>query len=118
MTNHPNRKKGPKGPDLIQSAIDTLTAAGHTARTASATLVESINGDLGTAYDTARWGQWRRAERPIPQPVQNWLLRMSIAHVIAQCGGVPPTDDESLDRLASMLCQPEKSAPTDGGMTA
>lgn len=93
--------------DLITSAVATLMAIpGHTPRTASAALVESINADLGTTYDTARLGQWRRAERPIPQPVQDWLLRMCVVHAIESCGGQAPVGDEERDLLAAMLCPP------------
>lgn len=102
-------------PDLIQSTIAAIQLPGITARNAATLLIESINADLGTAYDTARLGQWRRAERPIPQPVQDWMLRTSIAHAIHQCGGVAPTDDDQLDRLAAMLCPPLCSAQSGTG---
>lgn len=106
MTNHPNRKKRPKGLSVVQSALDTIKLPGHTDRSAATALIEAVNADLGTAYDTARLGQWRRGERPIPQPVQDWMLRVCIAWAIRQCGGREPTDDASLDRLATMLCPP------------
>ena len=107
MTNHPNRNQGPKGPDLVSSAIQTIMAIpGHTTRSASTTLVADINADLGTAYTTNDLGKWRRADRPIPQPVQDWMLRVCISHAIESCGGTAPFDDDSLDRLAAMLCPP------------
>lgn len=84
-----------------------MAVPGHTTRTASAALVESINADLGTTYATNDLGKWRRADRPIPQPVQDWLLRACIAHAIFECGGVAPSSDEQMDRLAAMLCPPK-----------
>lgn len=95
-------------PDLIQSTIATIQLPGITARQAAALLIESINADLGTSYTTDYLSKWRRAERPIPQPVQDWMLRTSIVHAIHQCGGIAPTDDAQLDRLAAMLCPPSR----------
>lgn len=93
--------------DLIQSTIATIQLPGITARQAAALLIESINADLGTKYTTNYLSKWRRSERPIPQPVQDWMLRTCVAHAIRQCGGVPPGDDDQLDRLAAMLCPPQ-----------
>lgn len=93
--------------DLITSAIAVIQAIpGHTARTASAALVDGINGDLGTAYTTNDLGKWRRADRATPQPVQDWMLRVCIVWAIEQCGGRAPETDEQRDRLAAMLCPP------------
>jgi len=71
-------------------------------------IVEGINADLGTEYDINRLGQWRRAARSIPEEVQNWMLRVSLAHAIAKCGGIAPFADADLDRLATMLCPPTR----------
>jgi len=71
-------------------------------------LVDGLNGDLGTAYSTNDLGKWRRAARAIPQPVQDWMLRASIAYAIEQCGGAVPPDDDSIDKLAIMLCPPAR----------
>lgn len=108
LANHPNRNKGPKGPDLIASALATIALPGMSSRQAAAQMVESINADLGTAYATNDLGKWRRADRPIPQPVQDWLLRVCVAHAITLCGGTPPADDAALDQLAAMLCPPRR----------
>lgn len=109
MANHPNRNQGPKGPDLVSSVIQTVMAIpGHTTRSAASQIVADINADLATDYDTARFGQWRRGERAIPQPVQDWMLRVCIAHAVVACGGRAPVDDEALDRLAAMLCPPRR----------
>ena len=95
-------------PDLITTALDAITVPGMTPGDASRELVESINAELGTAYATNDLGKWRRAARSIPQPVQDWMLRASIAYAIKQCGGVAPADNADLDRLAAMLCPPAR----------
>lgn len=92
--------------DLVQTALACIAVPGMTPGTAARELVAGVNADLGAAYDVQRLGQWRRGERAIPQPVQDWMLRACIAHAIRQCGGVAPDDDASLDRLAAMLCPP------------
>ena len=94
--------------DLIQSTLATLTIPGITHGDAARMLVDGLNADLGASYDTARLGQWRRAERPIPQPVQDWMLRACIAHAIREAGGVPPATDAALDALASSLTPPAR----------
>lgn len=93
--------------DLVKTATDAIKHLGHTDRTAAAALVEAVNADLGASYTTNDLGKWRRGDRPIPQPVQDWMLRTCVAHAIRQCGGVPPDSDEQLDRLAAMLCPPK-----------
>ena len=95
-------------PDLISSTLDALTIPGMTLGDAARQLVDGLNGDLGTSYTTNDLGKWRRAARAIPQPVQDWMLRASIAYAIEQCGGAAPADDAALDRLAAMLCPPAR----------
>ena len=95
-------------PDLIATTLDALTIPGMTPGDAARELAAGLQSDLGMTYDATRIGQWRRGERAIPQPVQDWMLRASIAHAIAQCGGIPPSADANLDRLAAMLCPPAR----------
>jgi hypothetical protein len=95
-------------PDLITTTLTAITVPGMSSGDASRSLVESINAELGTNYATNDLGKWKRADRPVPQPVQDWMLRASIGHAIAQCGGIAPFDDAGLDRLASMLCPPAR----------
>lgn len=94
--------------DIIRSAITVVQMPGMTERQAARALVDSLNDDLGAAYSTNNLGKWRRAERSIPQPVQDWMLRVSIAWAVRQVGGSLPFDDERLDTLASMLCPPAR----------
>lgn len=97
-------------PDLVTSTLATIMAIpGHSSRSASTLLIDSINADLGTTYSTNDLGKWRRADRPIPQPVQDWMLRVCISHAIESCGGRAPFEDDALDRLAAMLCPPKRA---------
>lgn len=91
-------------PDLLTTALETIQLPGMSLGTASRQLIDALNADLGTKYTTNDRGKWSRAEKPIPQPVQDWLLRVSIARAIHACGGKAPKTDEQLDRLAAMLC--------------
>ena len=95
-------------PDLIATTLDALTIPGMTPGDAARELSAGLQSDLGMTYDATRIGQWRRGERAIPQPVQDWMLRACIAYAIGQCGGIPPSADANLDRLAAMLCPPAR----------
>lgn len=94
--------------DLVSTTFSAVTVPGMSHGDAAREIVDGINADLGTAHDIKRLGQWRRGERSIPQPVQDWMLRTCIAHAITQCGGIAPADDSDLDRLAAMLCPPAR----------
>ena len=95
-------------PDLVATTLETLTIPGMTPGDAARELAAGLQSDLGMTYDATRIGQWRRGERAIPQPVQDWMLRACIAYAIGQCGGIPPSADANLDRLAAMLCPPAR----------
>ena len=93
-------------PDLISSTLEAMTIPGMSSRDAAREMLDGIRADLGISYDVNRLGQWRRGERAIPQPVQDWMLRACIAYAIHHKGGVAPIGDEQLDELAAMLCPP------------
>ena len=97
-------------PDLVTTTLETLTIPGMTPGDAARELAAGLQSDLGMTYDAARIGQWRRGERAIPQPVQDWMLRASISYAIGQCGGTAPPDEANLDRLAAMLCPPVRGS--------
>lgn len=90
--------------DLVGTVFSAVTVSGMKPGDAAREIVEGLNADLATAHDIKRLGQWRRGERAIPQPVQDWMLRACISHAITQCGGVAPPTDADLDRLTKMLC--------------
>ncbi len=95
-------------PDLIATTLEALTLPGMTPGDAARELSNGLKSDLGMIYDATRIGQWRRGERAIPQPVQDWMLRACIAYAIKQCGGMAPDDYADLDRLAAMFCPPAR----------
>lgn len=95
-------------PDLVTTTLETLALPGMTPGDAARELAAGLQADLGMTYDATRIGQWRRGERAIPQPVQDWMLRACIAYAIGQCGGISPSDEADLDRLAAMLCPPAR----------
>ena len=97
-------------PDLVATTLETLTIPGMTPGDAARELAAGLQFDLGMTYDATRIGQWRRGERAIPQPVQDWMLRACIAYAIGQCGGTAPPDEADLDRLAAMLCPPVRGS--------
>lgn len=94
--------------DLVQTTLSAIMLPGMNHGDAARELVDGLNTDLGTAYDTARLGQWRRGERAIPQPVQDWMLRSCISHAIRNAGGVPPPSDDAIDNLAKSLQPPTR----------
>ncbi len=96
--------------NLVSTTLETLTLPGVMPGDAARELAAGLQSDLGMTYDATRIGQWRRGERAIPQPVQDWMLRACIAHAVEQCGGTAPSDDASLDRLSAMLCPPVRGS--------
>ena len=97
-------------PDLVTTTLETLALPGMTPGDAARELAAGLQSDLGMTYDATRIGQWRRGERAIPQPVQDWMLRASISYAIGQCGGISPSAEANLDRLAAMLCPPGRGS--------
>ncbi len=95
-------------PDLVATTLEALTLPRMTPGDAARELSDGLEIDLGVKYGVNRIGQWRRSERAIPQPVQDWMLRACVAYAIKQCGGIAPDDDADLDRLAAMLCPPAR----------
>ena len=96
--------------DLVTTTLETLALPGMMPGDAARELSAGLQSDLGMTYDATRIGQWRRGERAIPQPVQDWMLRACIAHAIGQCGGTAPPDEADLDRLAAMICPPVRGS--------
>ena len=90
--------------NLIESWLAVVLIPG----VSTAQAIRDLNNELGTYYTPQDFGKWRRADRPIPQPVQDYMLRCSIAHVVGQEIGttVLLLQDEVLDRMAIALCPP------------
>lgn len=75
----------------------------------TAQAIRDLNEELGTRYTPQDFGKWRRGNRPIPQPVQTHLMRISIASAIsAEIGAVTLIfNDDALDRIADRLTPPK-----------
>lgn len=71
--------------------------------------LNALNECLGSNYNLSRLGDWRRGDRSIPQPVQNYMLKMCIHHVLTQQIGamVMLISDEQLDAIADALTPPK-----------
>lgn len=69
-----------------------------------------INEHLGSNHSPQRINEWRRGDRPIPQPVQDYMLSVSIAHAVRTALNINTLacTDEQLDALASMLTPPRR----------
>lgn len=72
--------------------------------------VRDLNEELGANHSPQRLNEWRRGDRAIPQPVQDYMLRVGISHAIgAEIGkAVLLIDDDALDRIAARLTPPER----------
>lgn len=90
--------------NLVTSWLAVATGCGEPISEA----LSQLNQELGTRYNLARLGQWRRGNRMIPQAVQDFMLRVAIEHAIREEGGEPPFEDDALDRLAARLCPPPR----------
>ena len=92
---------------LVDTTLQAMTHPGMQRGDAARELVQGINLDLGTRYDTLRLGQWKRAERAIPQRVQDWMLRTCIA----QPSPLTPDRLQQVARIARGRRRLHRSAP-------
>lgn len=104
MTNHPSRSRRnlPAALNLVQSWLTVATCGGRPITHALA----ELNEELGSGHSLRRLGEWRRGDRPIPQAVQDYMLRCSVLHAMRSEGAIPPDTDDALDRIAERLCPP------------
>lgn len=67
--------------------------------------IRCMNDDLGTRYDLTRWGQWRRGERSMPEPVQHYCRMRVIGQVLEREAGIHSMSlsDETLDAIVLAL---------------
>lgn len=68
--------------------------------------IRDLNADLGTRYTPQDFGKWRRAARPIPQPVQDYMLRCAIGYALGESG--LSIHDDLLDEIADRLLPPTR----------
>lgn len=67
-----------------------------------------MNEVLGGRYTLARWGEWRRGDRPVPVPVQRYCRERVITNVLSEHLGISPLriSDEQIDSIVSALEPP------------
>lgn len=90
--------------NLIESWLAVVLIPGLS----TAQAIRDLNDELGTRYTPQDFGKWRRGARPLPQPVQDYMLRCSISYAIGQEIGsaVLELSDKALDRIAARLITP------------
>lgn len=72
--------------------------------------VRDLNEELGTRHEPQRLYKWRRGDESIPQPVQDYMLRVAVCHAVREALGINTLlmTDEQLDTLAAMLTPPKR----------
>jgi len=77
----------------------------------TAQAIRDLNGELGMRYTPQDFGKWRRGERPVPQPVQDYMLRCAIAYAL-HADGIDTLllSDDALDRIAARLTPPSAAS--------
>ena len=95
-----------KSTNLIETWVNSAKnhVPGYKVRDALA----EVNAALGKKYDMNVIGKWRRGDKPMPQPVQDYMLRDVIYDVLRAEGLVALTDDSQLDRIAAMITPPNR----------
>lgn len=91
--------------NLLESWLAVVLIPGMS----TAQAIRDLNGELGTRYTPQDFGKWRRGDRPIPQPVQDYMLRCAIGYAIGQEIGsaVLALSDDALDRIADRIVPPK-----------
>ena len=90
--------------NLVETWLAVATGSGEPIKHA----LEELNEDLGTRYSPHRFSEWRYGRRPLPQHVQDYMLRMSVERAVRAAGGELPATDEALDAVAEMLAPPRR----------
>lgn len=91
--------------NLIESWLSVVLIPGMT----TAQAIRDLNDELGTRYTPQDFGKWRRGDRPVPQPVQDYMLRCAIAYALHSEGvDALILSDEALDRIASRITPPKQ----------
>ena len=90
--------------NLIESWLAVELIPGMTIAQA----IRDMNCELYTRYTPHDLGKWRRGDRPIPQPVQNYMMQVAICHALGPALDrfVLYLDDEDLDLIVAKLRPP------------
>ncbi|MBI4695559.1 MAG: hypothetical protein HY749_16200 [Gammaproteobacteria bacterium] len=70
------------GSNLVEAFQSVVEADGHSL----GDVLQAINARLGSSYDHARFGQWRRGERPVPERFQR-IMRQVVIDFLFPSGG-------------------------------
>lgn len=72
--------------------------------------VRDLNEELGASHTPQRFNEWRRGDRAIPQPVQDYMLRGAISRAVREALHINTLacTDAQLDTLAAMLTPPRR----------
>jgi hypothetical protein len=92
--------------NLIESWLSVVLIPGMTVAQA----VRDLNDELGALYTPQDFYKWRRGDRPIPQPVQDYMLRSAVGHAVHKTLGINTLSytDKQLDQLAESLTPPKR----------
>ena len=92
--------------NLIESWLAVVLIPNMT----TAQALRDLSEEMGVTYTPSDFGKWRRGARPIPQPVQDYMLQCSIGHALSSEGvNVLKLQDDALDRIAARLTPPERT---------
>lgn len=92
--------------NLIESYLAVVLVPGMTVVQA----VRDLNDELGANYDPQVFYKWRRGDRAIPQPVQDYMLCTAVCHALHAEGiDTLALSDDALDRIAARLTPPLRS---------
>jgi len=104
MPNQQNHTISPAKLNLIESWLAVVLIPGMT----TAQAIRDMNAELSTRYTPQDFGKWRRADRPLPQTVQTYMMRCSVAFALSSEGvDTLAVSDEALDRIADRLTPPK-----------
>lgn len=92
--------------NLIETWV--TSAKTHTPGYGVRDALADLNTALDKNYDMNVIGKWRRGDKPMPQPVQDYMLRDVIYDVLHDAGLVTVPDDTLLDSIAAMLTPPKR----------
>jgi len=96
MTTYPNRGRKPRLRRHLEAVgRENLVTTWLAAHASPGSARDTLNASLGTRYDLARIGQWRRGDRTIPAPARAELLRAAIPTALERAG----IDPNALYRL-------------------
>ena len=91
--------------NLIESWLSVVLVPGMSIAQA----IRDLNAALGTRYTPQDFGKWRRADRPIPQPVTDHMMRYALSYAVRAefKNSMLILDDSAYIRIAARLTPPK-----------